>query len=197
MLFDLRAAVETHHLLVRRIVHVGGHRGQEGAVYRKFGSQVTWVEPLPECAAAIQQAYPEHTVVTAACGATWGVQPFYVATNEQSSSLLAPKKHLAHYPNIKFAPSRLVPVVPLDAIVQDTDGLVLDVQGAERLVLEGAPLLVNRAQWVCAEINQAELYDQCAQLTDLDTLLSSFQRVITVWRNGKDWGDALWVRKLA
>lgn len=197
MLFDLHAALVTHHLPARRVVHVGGHRGQEGAVYRQLGSQVTWIEPLPECAAAIQQAYPEHTVVATACGATWGVQPFYVATNEQSSSLLAPKKHLEHYPYIKFAPSRLVPVVPLDAIVQDTDGLVLDVQGAERLVLEGAATLLQRAHWVCAEVNQAELYAQCAQIADLDALLSSFIRVITVWRDGKDWGDAFWVRKPA
>jgi len=169
--------------------------GQEGAVYSQWQSRVLWFEPLAVCAAAIQAQYPNDTVITAACGETWGVRPFHVASNEQSSSLLAPKIHLQHYPETVFDSRILVPVVPLDAVITDADGLVMDVQGAEKLVLLGAQRLLQKVQWVYSEVNDAELYTDCAQIGDLDNMLADFVRVITVWRVGKNWGDALWVRK--
>lgn len=195
MLFDLTAAITEYALRTGVVVHVGGHRGQEGAVYSQWGSRVTWFEPLAACALAIQTQYPKDTVITAACGETWGVRQFHVANNEQSSSLLAPKIHLQHYPETVFESRILVPVVPLDAVITAADGLVMDVQGAEKLVLLGAQQLLQKVQWVYSEVNDAELYADCTQIGDLDSMLADFVRVITVWRTGKNWGDALWVRK--
>jgi FkbM family methyltransferase len=195
VLFDFAAAVKTTQLPMGRVVHVGGHRGQEGEIYKTFGSQVIWFEPLLECAASIQARYPHDTVIPAACAETWGVRTLHVANNEQSSSLLAPKEHLIQHPEVGFHKTITVVTVPLDAVVTQADGLVMDVQGAEQMVLDGAPKLLQTLHWVCAEVNRAELYAGCAHIETLDATLKDFNRVITVWRAGKDWGDALWVKK--
>jgi len=179
----------------RRIVHVGGNVGEEGTLYHSWGSQVIWWEPRPDAAAEIRSRYADDLVVEAAAGNGIGITELHLASNGQSSSLLAPVTHLQEHPEVTFAGRLRVAVMPLDLVVSWADGLVCDVQGYEDRVLVGAQRLLSTLSWVYLEVNRAELYRDCAQIATLDALLGDFDRVATHWEPGHDWGDALWVRK--
>jgi len=46
------------------------------------------------------------------------------------------------------------------------------------------------------EVNNSELYENCAKVKELDDYLSTydFERVETTW-DGVTWGDALYIKK--
>jgi len=73
---------------------------------------------------------------------------------------------------------------------------VLDVQGAELMVLRGALSALAAFDAVVAEINFEELYEGCALAPDLDAFLGTrgFSRVATACFDDPSWGDALYLR---
>lgn len=195
MLIDLAQIVRERRLPVGRVIHVGGNIGEEGELYSSWGSQVIWFEPRADAAMQIRRKYPTHIVVEAAAGATVGFSPIWLASNGQSSSLLRPRAHLELHPEISFERSCEVPVIPVDLVAQESDALVVDAQGYEEYVLEGARKCLGRCQWVYLEVNRAELFKGCPTIERLDELLVRHRRVETRWVLGRNWGDALWVLK--
>jgi hypothetical protein len=82
------------------------------------------------------------------------------------------------------------------ADVGEPNILVLDVQGAEMLVLRGATRLMSTADCIYAEVNERPLYAGAALLPEFDGFLAShgFDRVATAF-TVHGWGDALYVRR--
>jgi hypothetical protein len=70
-----------------------------------------------------------------------------------------------------------------------------DIQGAELLALKGATECLPYADALYLEVNEKELYKNCALIDEIDAFLKPyhFKRVITdITPYG--WGDALYVR---
>jgi hypothetical protein len=111
----------------KKILHVGGHIGQEGEVYQEIAPFV-FVEPVPEFAAAIREKGYE--VLQLAVGES-GEREFNV--NGQISGFLKNKKG-SHYKQIQ------VTCVPLSMIQQGCDVLVLDTEGTVLEVLKTGDL---------------------------------------------------------
>jgi len=67
--------------------------------------------------------------------------------------------------------------------------------GFELNVLKGATKSLNTINYVLTEINQAELYENCSLVSELDLFLSNlgFSRVETDFCGGT-WGDALYIK---
>ncbi|TGW15477.1 FkbM family methyltransferase [bacterium NHP-B] len=74
--------------------------------------------------------------------------------------------------------------------------MVLDIQGAELMALEGATHTLKDIDAIVTEVSCTELYKGCALIEDLDAFLlnQGFRRVNTIV-NMFSWGDALYVRK--
>lgn len=195
LLLDLGIMVRDLKLPTRRVVHVGGNVGEEGELYSSWESQVIWFEPRPDAALQIRQKYPRHIVVEAAAGSALGYEQIWLASNGQSSSLMKPNVHLDAYPGIAFKRGYDVPVIPVDVIAKETDGLVVDAQGYEESVLDGASNCLERCSWIYLEVNRAELFCGCPNIDRLDEMLSRFWRIETRWVAGMDWGEALWIAK--
>lgn len=195
MLLDLGKIVRDRGLPTRRVVHVGGNVGEEGELYSRWGSQVIWFEPRPEAALQIRAKYPQHMVVEAAAGAAVGYVGIWLASNGQSSSLLEPESHLDCHPEVTFKRGYEVPVIPVDAVAQETDALVVDAQGYEERVLKGAGKCLEQCSWIYMEVNRGELFRGCPHIERLDEMLHRYRRIKTRWVVGTDWGDALWMVK--
>jgi hypothetical protein len=73
--------------------------------------------------------------------------------------------------------------------------LILDIQGAELLALQGLSSLLNNFNTIYTEVNEEELYSGCCKLEDLDSYLSSFgfKRKYISTLNG--YGNALYIKK--
>jgi FkbM family methyltransferase len=189
---------------VRGIVHVGAHYGQEGAAYASLGvSQLCWIEPQSYAFARLAaNAAPGAVLLNCALGERAGTRDLYSSANEgQSSSLLPPKLHLQEHPDVCFTGREQVLVrrladLPLD--FRQFNLLVMDVQGAELEVLKGGESVLHFFDYIIAEVQNIELYENCALLPVLDSWLANqgFVRDAVEWHTGS-WGDALYIKKAA
>lgn len=187
----------------RGIIHVGGHYGQEIPFYlENITKNVVVYEPLQ---ANFKQLFDKFGYSVdcrkKAVGNFNGKVKLNVETANagQSSSVLKPKEHLIQYPDIRFDSEEECEIVRLDDdlnIVDLYDVLVVDVQGYELEVFKGATkLLMTQVSCVICEVNCAELYENCAQVGELDDYLADFgfKRILTSWEGG-NWGNALYVK---
>lgn len=196
---------------INGIIHVGAHHGEEYEDYIAAGiKKQVWVEP---CQAALTflhnrlENLPDIKILGCAFGDTMGpaIINTETANTGQGNSILTPKKHLEQFPGILFPGRETIMVFPMDTFAFLQVGwynfLNMDVQGFEDRVLKGGRQVLRHIDYVYTEVNQAEVYEGCAQISELDRLLSDFDRVETFWcDNGGasgDWGDAFYIRKTA
>jgi 2-O-methyltransferase len=107
-----------------------------------------------------------------------------------SGSIRKPKEHLRIHPWVTFEETITVPTSTLDewaerAGVRNVDFIWMDVQGAERDVINGAPRTLAQTSYLYTEYGPVELYEGQASLRQLQRLLPDF-RLVTRYR-----GDVL------
>jgi FkbM family methyltransferase len=204
MLLDFAQLVEKYDMHVTGIIQVGAHWGQEYPVYAKLGIEdCVLIEPCKAAYQVLQATYgkdPRIKLFNCACGAADGHAEMYTSKNNngQSNSLLKPKKHLDHYPTIQFTEREEVAVRQLDGLPihpERYNTLVMDVQGAELLVLQGAAQILRHIEYIYTEINSQELYENNVMVEELDDFLADFDRVAVYWVRQQGWGDALYIRR--
>ena len=205
MLLDLEALVAERRLAIEEVMHIGAHHGQEADTYRALGAKrVTWVEANPAVVPVLRQNVEPlgHRVITAlVTDRTGDTADFHVTNNEQSSSVLSLGTHRYEHPEVVVTESLRLQTTTLDDLceregVSTPDLLVMDVQGAEMLVVRGAERILKGVGCIYAEVNERPVYSGAALLPDFDSYLSDrgFDRVsTTVTIHG--WGDALYVRR--
>lgn len=201
MLINLTDILEKYKISPTGVIHVGAHHGQEYSTYVENEIfNVLFVEPSPNAFSVLQERFkhkPSVELVNAACGFEESILQMNIENNNQgqSNSLLKPKKHLEVHPEIQFTGTIDVKVVKLDSLKTDSlNLLVMDVQGYEKFVLQGGLETLKHVDFVYSEVNQAELYEGCTQINELDEILNEFTRVETVWCGDTGWGDAFWIR---
>ncbi len=188
---------------IKGIIHIGAHFGQEIPDYIDCGIQdMVMFEPLEdnfkvlaEKAKGLNANIVGHQV---ALGPEPGKTKMYVSDhNRISSSILKPKVHLTHHPNVKFPETEEVEVNCLDNYdCFNYNFINMDVQGYELEVLKGGKKTLEQVDYVYCEVNRDEVYENNAFVEELDEFLAEYnmERVMTSWE-GQIWGDALYVRK--
>lgn len=85
----------------------------------------------------------------------------------------------------------------LDIGVEKYNFINVDVQGYELEVLKGASETLRNIDYIMSEVNRDEVYENCAQVEELDNFLANynFVRVETVWV-GDIWGDAFYIKNI-
>lgn len=175
------------------IIHVGANTGQARDIYAAHNLPVVWVEAHRDAFEALGvniSGYPNqraiHKLITDKDGAEYA---FQVANNGgQSSSIFDFGEHTKIWPEIEYTHTEAMRGYTLKTVLQrhavnvaDYDTLILDVQGAELLVLKGAGDLLDSFKFIRAEAADFELYKGGCQLKDLDEYLipRGFERVMT------------------
>ena len=123
----------------------------------------------------------------------------YLSSNEaQSSSILKPKDHLEHHPDVSFDGTEEVEVETLDSYnIGEANFINIDVQGYELEVFKGAKKTLKKVDYIYCEVNRGEMYENNAMVEELDEYLGkyNFQRVETHWpESWYKWGDALYIK---
>lgn len=173
---------------VNGVIHIGAHKKEENSFYEELGVPVVWID-----------AVAEEGVLPAVLHSYKGECNFYQASNGASSSVLKPKLHLIVHPRITFKDPVKVKCNTLDDEIYGNEMgynfINIDIQGAEGHVLISAEETLKKVKYIYTEVNVAELYENCHLLSDLDEILSDFERVETVIYDQYKWGDALYVKK--
>jgi 2-O-methyltransferase len=192
---------ETNEFLTRAtgVVHIGANSGQERELYAALTLPVVWVEALPDVfqqLAANIKPYPFQQAYQYLLTDENDKQyEFGVANNDgQSSSIYEFGDHKEIWPDVGYTGTISLTSTTFKTMVEREcidlspyNALVMDVQGAELLVLKGAVDLLNGFKWIRAECADFEIYKDCCQLKDLDEWLGprGFNRVRTWQGAGK------------
>ena len=203
---------ELHNYLnehtVKGIIHIGAHECEELTYYHQHlkidDSKILWIEANPDLVIKAKNKFPQSHIVQGVCSNTEGKEvEFLVTNNFQSSSILPLGTHLKHHPHIHVSGTQKLTTTTLDKIMQEypdvqrvANFINIDVQGAEKLVLEGGQQTLKSIDYIYAEVNAEELYQGCSLLPQFDEFLLSygFKRVMTKMTEYR-WGDALYVRQ--
>lgn len=206
MLIPLQELLNKYDLHPKGVVAVGAHWAEEDEDYRKCGiEKFVYIEPCKEAIEVLVSKFKHDLSVSIfknACGATEEHMVMNVSHDNQgqSNSLLDPLLHLEQHPEVKFTDGEIVEVVPLDKLKFDRKEfqlLVMDVQGAEGLVLKGAVETLPFFDAIYTEVNRGQTYKDNMEIEEMDALLAKFGfvRVETYWPSPNwTWGDALFIK---
>lgn len=175
------------------VIHVGANTGQARDIYAAHNLPVVWIEAdhraFEQLGANIIR-YPNQRALHCLISDEDGKEhTFHVASNgAQSSSVFEFGEHTKIWPDIKYDYSYPTIGTSLKTALQrfsvnaaDYDTLILDVQGAELLVLKGAGDLLDSFKFIRAEACDFELYKGGCQLKDIHEFLTArgFEHVQT------------------
>jgi FkbM family methyltransferase len=204
--------IDIHSLPINKkvtgIIHVGAHECEERSAYASCfnlqDSDVIWIEAQPDKIVMMQNAIPTIRIYQACISNEDGnTVSFMITNNGQSSSMLNFKTHAQEHPWVVESQRISLTTSKLDTFY-DThlahegkkyNFLNLDIQGAELMALKGAVKVLTQVDYIYAEVNTAELYENCGLINEIDDFLSQhgFKRVMTkMTKHG--WGDAFYVR---
>lgn len=206
MLLKLEDLIANHGLKIKGILHVGAHLAEEAQDYAKLGiHNIYWVEGNADNILPIERevAGMGHWVICALITDKDREDVQFNITNHQSmsSSIFEFGTHPTFSPETVFVERRMVESRTLDSLGAEYEWfpgvnmINMDLQGAELLALRGATKVLQRIDYVYTEVNKAQVYQGCAQVGELDEILSDFDRVETGWVPRQGWGDALYVRR--
>lgn len=194
MLLNLLGLIKKYNLKIKGIIHVGAHTFEEKPIYDSIGAKCYWIE-ANACLCVNFKETEKHKLFNFAASDRKGRAPFYLTNNIASSSLLKLKDHSKHHPRIKHEKTLNVQTDLIDSLnITDANFINLDIQGAELMALKGATETLKYIDYIYTEVNIAEIYENCCQVSDLDKFLSDFKRVET-YITKYQWGDALYIRK--
>lgn len=203
MLINFEQVCRKFKLRPKGVIVVGAHWGEEHEVYLKCGiKKIVYIEPCAEQFSKLESKFKHNQDVllfNVACGNYSGQVTMNIETanNGQSNSILTPAKHLQAHPEIKFNGTEIVDICKLDDLEFDRseyDMLMMDCQGYEHEVLKGAIATLKHIKVVYTEVNTDELYEKCAQTSDIKRLLPGF-RVVHTSMTRWGWGDQILIRK--
>ena len=192
-------------LNIRGIIHIGANKGEEYEKYKYYGvKNMVFIEPRVSAFEFLKNKINDENVLlfNLALGNKNGTEKLNVSTGRgegASSSILNPKLHLSLHPNVKFGEEFVyVKMEKLDNLPLQFDKynmLTIDVQGYELEVLLGSQNTLNNIDYIHSEVNNSEVYENCAKVDQLDKFLSkyNFVRVLTDWKTNM-WGDAFYIK---
>lgn len=204
---DIRALCDKYNITIKGIIQVGSYIAREYNRLREVcDGQILLIDANPDVIDILrQQLTCDNNIILnyLVSDKDGDTHTFNILNHTQSSSLLRPKLHIKYYPQF----STIVKELKIESITLDTiiskhnidinkyNALLIDVQGAELLVLKGFRANIDKIDIIYAELNFEEMYDGCCLAADFIVYLRKFGfELIEMFDTGKGWGDGLFRR---
>lgn len=172
-----------HCFTPRGVIHVGAHKCEEREQYNTAGvtdEHILWIEANPDLVRNITETMsPQVRILQGLISDTDDVEvSFMITNNMQSSSIYELDQHKRHHPEIVEVARQTLRTVTLPTLlrrnniaVSDFDMLVMDIQGAEFVALQGATDILCHFHWILLEVNDEELYKGIALSSQIESYL--------------------------
>ena len=206
-LLKLKHLKKKYSLDIKKIAHVGAHRGQEVNEYKANFPEVeiNLFEPQLNLFEYLQEEFKTDNNIylhNYALGSKKDTSSMFMSDNDgQSSSFYKPKHHLIEHPEVKFQDgNKIFEIKVLDDLgINGIDFLNIDTQGFEMEVLKGSvDTLKKSVKYLILEVNKKELYEGCPHVKDIDNFLNNYGFIRTdthYWMDSHSWGDAFYIKK--
>lgn len=189
-------------------MHVGAHHGEARHWYRQWNiKNAVFIEAVPEYFAVLKaniDGFSNYYCEQQVCSDQDDIAvEFHIANNEQSSSMfdMAEYTKVMNY-GLDMARTVELRTKKLDSIIQekystlDLNFLVIDAQGAELLVLQGATALVAGIDAAFIEVSHTALYVGGATFEAVnDYMEQAGFELRYLYIDPKSNGDGLFIRK--
>jgi FkbM family methyltransferase len=195
------------------VIHVGANSGQERELYDSFGLNVLWFEALQEVyeelVANIAKLPRQRAICALLTDRDGREYQFNIANNQgASSSIYEFGEHRNIWPQVDYVGQRTLRSAKLDTLMREPtidpnsyQALVIDVQGAELLVLKGGEETLRHCNYIKAEAADFESYVGAAKLEDLHRYLAPLgfseqsRHPFAHHDNGGTYWDVTWKRE--
>lgn len=171
---------------LKGVIHVGANVGQEKDLYERYNLNVIWIEPIPKVYKALRskiKEYPKqkayrHLITDKDASA----YHFHVANNfGASSSILKLADHKQIWPEVEYEETILMESITLFTLCKTKninislyDGLIIDTQGSELMVLKGAIPLLPYFKFIKIEVPDFNSYKGCCKVDDISAFLTRY-----------------------
>ncbi len=167
------------------VLHVGANAGQERETYARLGLPVVWIEALPRVFEELKvniALYPNQMAIRALLADHDGQKyVFRVANNNgASSSILELKYHKDIWPEVEYVEEIEMESLTLGTALAENgvdpsayNALVMDTQGSELMILQGAADLLDHFDYIKTEAADFESYENCATAASLTDFLGA------------------------
>lgn len=165
------------------VLHIGAHLGQERQRYFESGIKVIWIEAIPEVYEKLQtniSRYPNQTAMNALLGYKNNVSVgFNLSSNELASYSNNGFGSELGFDKLHMVSQITLPMKRLDDFfttqtLADYDHWVIDVQGAELLVLLGSGSLLEICNSLLVEVSTRQVYQSGATWGEIQNYLHRF-----------------------
>lgn len=197
------AILKKYNISIRGVLHIGAHECEELDFYKRIGlapTDVIWIDAIhSNIFKAKQRGIPNvyNAIITDKDDVEVN---FNISNNGASSSILELHTHKISHPNIVYVDKFSEDSITVDSFFKrnklDATKYNLwniDIQGAELLALKGGSKSLEHVDILYLEVNEKELYKDCALVGEIDAFLSEFTRVLTKM-SPHGWGDAIYVK---
>ena len=170
------------------VLHIGAHVGQEAKRYSTLDVPVLWIEANPETYEVLLNNISKlpnqlgRNFLLGDCNVDEVL--FHLTSNDSaSSSILEPKAETSKY--FQIVERSLLPMRRLDSILTEGEAdkyrhWVVDVQGAELLVLKGAGDLLSQCRSLLIEVKRESYYHNGVTFGEIREFLET-QGFINLW----------------
>lgn len=183
------------------VLHIGAHDGQESSFYNSLGCRVLWVEANPSVFQRLEARiapFSSQKAKLALLGNKKTIVDFHIAENDGQSSSVFEFGAKSRF-NLQMSRTLKLKMMRLSDLCTPTEikkysHWVIDVQGAEKLVLEGAENYLKYCASLDIEVSTYETYKGGVQLDELVAFLSQ-HGFVPVWKFSKNsHGNLIFVR---
>ena len=196
--------LESMNIKLKGSLHVGAHECEELEIYNQMGiskRDIVWIDAIHNKVLEAKIRGIPNVYQSVISDQDDQEVKFNVSNNGQSSSILEFQTHAYQHPEVKYVSSSIEKTTTIDTFFSrnNLDASKynfwnFDIQGAELMALKGSINAIKHAKALYLEVNEKELYKNCALIGEIDSFLSQyhFTRVLTtITQHG--WGDALYV----
>lgn len=208
MLFDPETVKKVlGNIQIKGVLHVGAHDCEEMCFYKEHlgvsADNVYWIEAIPFKVEECKQKGFVNVFQAVISDHDDQEITFNISNNIQSSSLLEFNTHAIEHPGVYYTQKFVSTSITLDTFFKrnkiDPSQLNfwnLDIQGCELMALKGGISNIQYADVIYLEVNEKELYKECALIHEIDEFLGNhgFQRILTNM-TVHGWGDAIYTRR--
>lgn len=186
----------------KSVLHVGAHIGQERKVYASLGLEVLWIEGDPDIYKILLSNIEELPMQSAVCALLSDKEEterdFFRVSNEGLSSSLYRLDENQPFDIVETEVKKLQTTTLDSILLEDFDippYWIIDVQGAEMLVLKGAARALKKCKYLELEVSTFFHYSNQPLFFELEAFLDT-QGFFPIWRPGPNYhGDVLFLKR--
>ena len=172
---------------IKGVIHVGANKGNERHIYNQNNLNVLWFEPIPSVFSILQRKisyYKEKQKCIQALITDEDDKEyeFKVSSNSGlSSSIFDLNLHKQIWKRVSVTNSIKIKSTTLNSVFKNNsildinlyDSMIIDTQGSELLVLNGASNIVPKMKYIMVEIADFEAYTGCCKLPEMEEFMKN------------------------